>query len=86
MIAIAEPTDADIAAAAGPRGRARLAAVQALYQNDMTGASIVYVIDEFIHHRLPADSDDQTIAGADKAFFARLASVTRRRSRRLTIM
>ena len=38
----------------------------------MTGASIVDVIDEFIHHRLPADSDDPTIAGADKVFFARL--------------
>ena len=74
MIATAEPTGADIAAAAaGPRGRARLAAVQALYQNDMTGASIVDVIDEFIHHRLPAESDDPTIAGADKVFFARLA-------------
>ncbi|MEC7592574.1 MAG: transcription antitermination factor NusB [Pseudomonadota bacterium] len=74
MIATAEPTGADIAAAAaGPRGRARLAAVQALYQNDMTGASIVDVLDEFIHHRLPADSDDPTIAGADEVFFARLA-------------
>ena len=72
MIAAAEPTGADPAAAAGPRGRARLAAVQALYQVDMTGVSIVEVIDEFVQHRLPADSEDPTIAGADTAFFARL--------------
>ena len=74
MIATAKPIDAETAAAvAGPRSRARLAAVQALYQNDMTGASIADVIDEFVHHRLPADSEDPVSAGADKIFFTRLA-------------
>lgn len=57
---------------AGPRGRARLAAVQAMYQIDMVAADVNMVIEEFLEHRLPEDSDDPMIAGADAAFFQQL--------------
>ena len=51
----------------GPaRTRARLAAVQALYQMDMTQRDLSVVLEEFLNHRF------QTVeiyAGADRGFF-----------------
>jgi N utilization substance protein B len=57
----------DNGAPTGPaRTRARLAAVQALYQMDMTQRDLNVVLEEFLNHRF------QTVeiyAGADRGFF-----------------
>jgi N utilization substance protein B len=57
----------DNGAPTGPaRTRARLAAVQALYQMDMTQRDLSVVLEEFLNHRF------QTVeiyAGADRGFF-----------------
>ena len=53
------------------RTRARLAAVQALYQMDLTQCDLSEVLDEFLSHRF------QTVeiyAGADRDFFCDIAS------------
>ena len=61
------------------RSVARLAAVQALYQMEVSSVGVEAVIREFSEHRfdraLPAETeeeggDDQTLAAADEAFFA----------------
>jgi len=59
------------AGAKGGHGRsaARLAAVQALYQMDMTGADLNTVIAEFRDHRLGRELDGDQYAAADAAFF-----------------
>ncbi|MFC3070135.1 transcription antitermination factor NusB [Phenylobacterium soli] len=60
------------------RSVARLAAVQALYQMEVSGAGAEAVIREFSEHRfdrdVPAESDEdaRTLAAADEAFFADL--------------
>ena len=54
------------------RSRARLAAVQALYQMDVAGTDINEVIQEFKTHRMPADAEDGAVAGADEHHFARV--------------
>jgi transcription antitermination protein NusB len=54
------------------RSRARLAAVQALYQMDMAETDLNEVIDEFKTHRLNVDAEDDTVAGADPDHFARV--------------
>jgi len=54
------------------RSRARLAAVQALYQMDMAETDLNEVIDEFKTHRLGTDAEDGTVAGADAEHFARV--------------
>lgn len=54
------------------RSRARLAAVQALYQMDLAGTDLAEVIDDFKTHRLGAGAEDDTIAGADAEHFARV--------------
>ncbi|NEX92078.1 transcription antitermination factor NusB [Caulobacter sp. 17J65-9] len=51
---------------------ARLAAVQALYQMEMTGAGVEVVIREFSDHRFQGDLEGETLADADEAFFAEL--------------
>ncbi|MBI1384618.1 MAG: transcription antitermination factor NusB [Rhizobiales bacterium] len=56
----------------GPRSVARLAAVQALYQMEMTGADLNAVIEEFFVHRFPSEGARDTYEGADKAYFASL--------------
>lgn len=58
------------------RGAARLAAVQALYQAELTGATGAEVVDEFIAHRLGRDIDGVTCAEADAVFFAELVRGT----------
>ena len=59
------------------RSVARLAAVQALYQMEVSGAGAEAVIREFCEHRfdraLPAEGGEETpLAAADEAFFAEL--------------
>lgn len=54
------------------RSVARLAAVQALYQMEVSGAGVEAVIREFSDHRFDRDIDDAPMAEADEAFFADL--------------
>jgi N utilization substance protein B len=59
------------------RSVARLAAVQALYQMEVSGAGVEAVIREFSEHRfdraVPDEAqEDATLAAADEAFFADL--------------
>ena len=54
------------------RSAARLAAVQALYQMEVSSAGAEAVIREFSEHRFDRDIDDMTLAGADEPFFADL--------------
>ena len=56
------------------RSVARLAAVQALYQMEVSAAGAETVIREFSEHRFDRDSDggDAPLATADEAFFADL--------------
>ncbi|HYA80165.1 MAG TPA: transcription antitermination factor NusB [Methylocystis sp.] len=57
----------DDAAPIGPaRTRARLAAVQALYQMDMTQRDLSVVLEEFLTHRFETV---EIYAGADRGFF-----------------
>jgi N utilization substance protein B len=51
---------------------ARLAAVQALYQMEVSSAGAEAVIREFAEHRFDRDIEDLTLAGADEPFFADL--------------
>ena len=57
---------------AGKRGLARLAAVQALYQIEFTGADAGAVVSEFLAHRLGREIDGDQYADADRGFFADL--------------
>jgi N utilization substance protein B len=54
------------------RSRARLAAVQALYQMDLAETDLNAVIEEFKAHRLGPDTDDEALAEADPEHFARV--------------
>jgi transcription antitermination factor NusB len=54
------------------RSVARLAAVQALYQMEVTSAGVEAVIREFSDHRFDRDVEGETLASADEAFFADL--------------
>jgi N utilization substance protein B len=51
------------------RAAARLAAVQALYQQDMEAMTLARLLDEFHQHRLGMEIDDATFAEAETAFF-----------------
>lgn len=51
---------------------ARLAAVQALYQMEVSSAGAEAVIREFSEHRFDRDVEDMTLASADESFFADL--------------
>ncbi|MGE5502085.1 MAG: transcription antitermination factor NusB [Ignavibacteriales bacterium] len=52
------------------RSVARLAAVQALYQMEVSGAGAEAVIREFCDHRFDRDIEGETLAQADEDFFA----------------
>lgn len=56
-----------------PRSVARLAAVQALYQMEVSGAGVDSVIREFGEHRFDRDVEGERLAAADETFFAELA-------------
>jgi N utilization substance protein B len=59
-------------AGAGKRGLARLAAVQALYQIELSSADAGSVVSEFLAHRLGREIDGDQYAEADRGFFADL--------------
>ena len=59
-------------AARQARSVARLAAVQALYQMEVSSAGVEHVIREFVEHRFDRDVEGETLASADEAFFAEL--------------
>lgn len=53
------------------RGAARLAAVQALYQLEMTDGGLpARIVQEFIEHRLGGDIEGAPLVKADPAYFA----------------
>jgi N utilization substance protein B len=54
---------------ANQRGVARLAAVQALYQMDLAGATLPVIIAEFEAHRLGKELDGEQYREADAAYF-----------------
>jgi len=54
------------------RSVARLAAVQALYQMDVSGQGAEAVVREFHDHRFDRDMDGATLAAADEAWFAQV--------------
>ena len=56
------------------RSAARLAAVQALYQQEMEGTPTPRLIHEFHHHRLGATIEGDTYADAEISFFDDLVS------------
>ncbi|MDC0399001.1 transcription antitermination factor NusB [Alphaproteobacteria bacterium] len=55
------------------RTAARLNAVQAVYQMDMTGISPETVVDEFINYRLPVIDENSSLGLPDKELFCDLA-------------
>ena len=54
------------------RSVARLAAVQALYQMEVSAIGVEGVIREFTEHRFDRDIEGVTLASADEGFFADL--------------
>jgi transcription antitermination protein NusB len=54
------------------RRAARLAAVQALYQMEMSGAGVSAVVREYLDHRLGEDSETGPLQNADEDYFRRL--------------
>ena len=58
-----------------PRSVARLAAIQALYQMEVSGVGVDAVVREFSEHRFDRDvdgPDGDQLAAADETFFAEL--------------
>lgn len=51
------------------RSAARLAAVQALYQQEMEGTPVARLLKEFHDHRLGATIEDETYHEAEREFF-----------------
>jgi len=68
---------------ANKRGAARLAAVQALYQMDMTGIDLNEVIQEFQSHRLSKDIEGSELCEAEAEFFRDLVQGVVREQRRI---
>ena len=58
------------------RSAARLAAVQALYQQEMEGTPTARLLHEFHNHRLGATIEGETYAGAEISFFDDLVEGT----------
>lgn len=51
------------------RSAARLAAVQALYQQQMEGTALARLLDEFHQHRLGAEIEEMQFLDAETSFF-----------------
>lgn len=56
------------------RSTARLAAVQALYQQAMEGTALAKLLDEFHQHRLGKELDEEALADAEVEFFDDIVS------------
>jgi N utilization substance protein B len=82
MTAKKKPMPGEITA----RTAARVAAVQALYQMDLAGTDINDVIAEFLDVRLSGENRDETIACADRIFFADILRAVLRRQREIDPM
>jgi N utilization substance protein B len=54
------------------RAVARLTAVQALYQMEVSGVGVEAVVREFADHRFGGDLDGERLADADEALFAEI--------------
>jgi N utilization substance protein B len=54
------------------RSVARLAAIQALYQMEVSGVGAEAVVREFVDHRFDADMEGEPLAQADEQFFAQI--------------
>ena len=65
----ARTMSASSAARSNSRSAARLAAVQALYQQEMEGTAVAPLLHEFHHHRLGATIDGVEYADAEVDFF-----------------
>ncbi len=65
------------------RSRARLAAVQALYQMDLAGTDLAEVLDDFKTHRLAREAGDEAVAGGDIDHFTRVLGGVVRRQREI---
>ncbi|HEY8195105.1 MAG TPA: transcription antitermination factor NusB [Hyphomicrobium sp.] len=68
------------------RTAARIAAVQALYQMDLSGIDLNDVIAEFLNERLSGDNRDEMLASADRVFFADILRAVVRRQREIDPM
>jgi len=68
---------------ASSRSAARLAAVQALYQMDMTGIDLTDVVAEFEAHRLGQEVEGDQYFAAEAAFFRDLVEGVVREQRQL---
>ncbi len=71
---------------ANQRGAARLAAVQALYQMDVSGVGALEVVAEYEAHRLGQDIDGHVYRQADPAWFRSIVSGVVSDQRRLDPM
>jgi transcription antitermination protein NusB len=71
-----QPKRANTAEAGRKRTASRLAAVQALYQIDLTGASPATAIIEFTRHNLGGNTPDESFGDADNQLFAELVEGT----------
>lgn len=60
--------------AANQRSLARLAAVQALYQMDVGGASLPETVEQFVSHRLGQELEGEHYLPADADFFRTIVS------------
>jgi N utilization substance protein B len=67
------------------RSRARLAAVQALYQMDLAGTDLAEVLDDFKTRRLPSGAEE-AVAGGDIDHFTRVLNGVVRRQREIDPM
>src|SRR6476661_7059019 len=68
------------------RSAARLAAVQALYQQDMEGTPLARLLKEFHDHRLGATIEDERYHEAEQDFFDDLVSGTDARRQELDVL
>jgi len=72
-LTIPRPREAPIGAKVRQaRAVARLTAVQALYQMEVSGVGVEAVVREFADHRFGADLDGERLADADEALFAEI--------------
>ena len=76
MTDIPKPRRVSRRAEHGARSAARLAAVQALYQAEVTGLPAKRLIREFVEHRLGEAIDGEDVVEADRDLFAEIVEGT----------